>query len=88
MHTLLHVHTCPSVHVTTDHVWFVSTCQPTQNEFATKLVSVDDHSNGTSGNSSGPLVRLVSVPNFASTGVVVLVDISTPELLTTTLHFR
>lgn len=65
-------------------MYFCANFLSSQNEFATKLVSVDDHSK----NASGPLVRLVSVPNFAATGVVVLVDISTPELLTTTLHFR
>jgi hypothetical protein len=33
-------------------------------------------------------VRLVSVPCFATTGVAVLVDISTPELRTSAVHFR
>jgi hypothetical protein len=57
----------------------------TQSEYATRLVSVDDHSGG---KTAAPSVRLVSVPCFATTGVAVLVDISTPELRTSAVHFR
>jgi hypothetical protein len=47
------------------------------------LVSVDSGSGG-----AARLVRLISVPSFAATGTAVLVDISTPDLVTTVLTFR
>lgn len=49
-------------------------------------MTVDDLSGGTSPTAT--FVRLISVPTFALTGTAVLVDISTPELVTTVLHFR
>lgn len=59
-----------------------------QTEYATRLVTVQDPSGAQSSSAAPKFVRLVSVPCFASTGMVVLVDISTPELVTTTLSFR
>lgn len=59
----------------------VSLC--VQSEYATRLVTVQD-----TAATAIKYVRLVSVPCFAATGTAVLVDISTPEMVTTTLSFR
>ncbi|GIM14146.1 hypothetical protein Vretimale_17159 [Volvox reticuliferus] len=63
----------PFILETSPHVYFVGN----QPEFATRLVCATAAGSSSSSAAAGQMVRLVSVPSFARTGTIVLVNLRT-----------
>lgn len=79
----------PFVITSTPHVFFTGNAT----EFQTRLVSDPEQANSSSSSSSSSIppprsVRLIAVPSFASTGVIVLLNLATLECHPLTLRIK